>query len=57
MPQPGQDVPDDCDARLVVLGVDHADSKDPSCAAETAAKAIFEARGKRRALDSQRLHS
>jgi hypothetical protein len=45
MPQSGQDVPDDLDARLVVLGVDHPYSKEPSCAAETAAKAIFESRG------------
>jgi predicted AAA+ superfamily ATPase len=45
MPQSGQDVPDDLDARLVVLGVDHAYSKEPGCAAETAAKAIFESRG------------
>ena len=45
MPQSGQDVPDDLDARLVVLGVDHPFSKEPSCPAETAAKAIFEARG------------
>jgi predicted AAA+ superfamily ATPase len=45
MPQSGQDVPDDLDARLVVLGVDHAYSKEPSCAAETAAKSIFESRG------------
>jgi predicted AAA+ superfamily ATPase len=45
MPQSGQDVPDDLDARLVVLGVDHPYSKEPSCPAETAAKGIFEARG------------
>jgi hypothetical protein len=45
MPQSGQDVPDDLDARLVVLRVDHAYSKEPGCAAETAAKAIFESRG------------
>ena len=45
MPQSGQDVPDDLDARLVVLGVDHPYSKEPYCPAETAAKAIFEARG------------
>ena len=45
MPQSGQDVPDDLDARLVVLGVDHPYSKEPSSAAETAAKAIFESRG------------
>ena len=45
MPQSGQDVADDSDARLVVLGVDHAYSREPSCAAEIAAKAIFELRG------------
>ena len=45
MPQSGQDVPDDLDARLVVLAVDHPYSKEPSCPAETAAKGIFEARG------------
>ena len=45
MPQSGQDVPDDLDARLVVLGVDHPYSKEPGSAAETAAKAILESRG------------
>jgi hypothetical protein len=45
MPQSGQDVPDDLDARLVVLGVDHPYSKEPGSAAETAAKAILEMRG------------
>jgi len=45
MPQSGQDVPDDLDARLVVLAVDHPYSKEPSCPAEKAAKGIFEARG------------
>jgi predicted AAA+ superfamily ATPase len=45
MPQSGQDVPDDLDARLVVLRIDHPYSKEPSCAAEAAAKAIFELRG------------
>jgi hypothetical protein len=45
MPQSGQDVPDDFDARLVVLGVDHPYSKELSCPAEIAANAIFEARG------------
>jgi hypothetical protein len=45
MPQSGQDVPDDLDARLVVLRVDHAYSKGPNSAAETAAKAILESRG------------
>ena len=37
--------PDDLDARLVVLGVDHAYSREPGSAAETAAKAILETRG------------
>ena len=45
LPQSGQDVPDDLDARLVVLGVDHPYSKEPGSAAETAAKAILESRG------------
>jgi predicted AAA+ superfamily ATPase len=45
MPKSGQDVPDDLDARLVVLGVDHAYSKDSGSEAEVAAKAILESRG------------
>jgi len=45
MPQSGQDVPDDLDARLVVLGIDHAYSKEGNSAAEVAAKAILETRG------------
>ncbi len=45
MPGTSADVPDDLDARLVVLGVDHAYSKEPDNAAETAAKGIFEKRG------------
>ena len=45
IPGTSADVPDDLDARLVVLGVDHAYSKEPNSAAETAAKAIFETRG------------
>jgi len=45
MPHAGQDVPDEMDARLVALGIDHAYSKEPGNAAETAAKAIFESRG------------
>jgi hypothetical protein len=45
MPGTSADVPDGLDARLVVLGVDHAYSKEPDNAAETAAKAIFETRG------------
>jgi predicted AAA+ superfamily ATPase len=46
-PLPGSsaDVPDDTDARLVVLGVDHLYSKDPGNAAQAAAKAILESRG------------
>ncbi len=45
MPQSGQDVPDDMDSRLVVLGVNTPYSKEPDSAAEVAAKAIFESRG------------
>ncbi len=45
MPQSGQDVPDDLDARLVVLGVDHPYSKEPGSAAQVSAKAILESRG------------
>ncbi|MBU2602478.1 MAG: DUF499 domain-containing protein [Actinobacteria bacterium] len=45
LPQSSQDVPDDTDARLVVLGPDHAYSKEPGSAAETAARAILESRG------------
>ena len=42
-------MPDDLDARLVVLGVDHAYSKEPDSAAETAAKAILRRAATRRA--------
>ncbi len=45
MPQSGQDVPDDLDARLVVLSIDHAYSKEPGNAGEVAAKALLELRG------------
>ncbi len=45
LPHTGQDVPDDLDARLVVLGIDHPYSKEPGGAGETAAKAILESRG------------
>lgn len=45
MPQTGADVPDDLDARLVVLGVNHPYSKEGNSAAEIAAKAILETRG------------
>ena len=45
LPQSGQDVPDDLDARLVVLGSDTPYSKEKGNPAETAAKAILESRG------------
>src|SRR5205814_1234724 len=45
MPQSGQDVADDLDARLVVLSVDYAYTKELGNAAEAAAKAILESRG------------
>jgi predicted AAA+ superfamily ATPase len=45
MPASGADVPDDLDARLVVLGVAHPYSRQGGSAAELAARAIFERRG------------
>ena len=45
LPPSGQDVPDDLDARLVVLGSDTPYSKEKGNLAETAAKAILESRG------------
>ena len=45
LPQSGQDVPDDLDARLVVLGSDTPYSKEQGNPAETAAQAILESRG------------
>ncbi|MCP5148712.1 MAG: ATP-binding protein [Pseudomonadales bacterium] len=45
MPASGSDVPDDLDARLVVLGVNHLYSKEGNSPAEVAAKAILETRG------------
>ena len=45
LPQSGADVPDDMDARLVVLSIDHPYSKDPTNKAEAAATAILESRG------------
>ena len=45
LPQSGQDVPDDFDARLVVLGIDYPYGKDAANPATTAAKAILENRG------------
>jgi predicted AAA+ superfamily ATPase len=45
LPGTSADVPDDLDARLVVLGIDHFYSKEPDSPAVKAAKAIFENRG------------
>ena len=45
LPRSGQDVPDDRDARLVVLGIDTPCSRERGNPAETAAKAILESRG------------
>jgi predicted AAA+ superfamily ATPase len=45
LPHSGADVPDDYDARLVVLPSEHAYSRESGNAAETAAKAILESRG------------
>ncbi len=45
MPQTGSDVPDDLDARLVVLGTEHPHSREAGSPAELAAKAILENRG------------
>ncbi len=45
LPQNGADVPDDLDARLVVLAINHPYSKEGSSAAEVAARAILETRG------------
>ncbi len=45
LPRSGADVPDDRDARLVVLPIDYPCSKDPDNPAVTAAKEILESRG------------
>src|SRR5581483_4437229 len=45
LPRSSADVPDDLDARLVVLGPEHHYSKEPGCPALVAARAIFEFRG------------
>jgi predicted AAA+ superfamily ATPase len=44
-PQSGADVPDDMDARLVVLGIEHPYSKDVANKAQAAAIAILQQRG------------
>ena len=45
LPQSGLDVPDEPDARLVVLGTDHPCSKEKNSPAQAAAMAILESRG------------
>ncbi len=45
MPRSGADVPDDRDARLVVLPAEHPYSREPHSAAETVAQAVLESRG------------
>ena len=45
LPRSGADVPDDLDARLVVLSAEHPYSRESGNAAEAAAKAILESRG------------
>src|SRR6266568_2671407 len=45
MPGSSADVPDELDARLVVLSVDHAYVKEAGCPAEVAARAILTTRG------------
>ena len=45
LPRSGADVPDDLDARLVVLPAEHPYTKEAGNAAETAARAILESRG------------
>ncbi len=45
MPRAGSDVPDDLDARLVVLGAEQPYSREPGNPAEVVAKAILETRG------------
>lgn len=44
-PHGGQDIPDDRDTRLVVLGVDHPYMREPDSNAELEAKRILESRG------------
>lgn len=45
MPQSGADVPDDMDARLVILGTEHPYSREPNNKAQMAAAAILQSRG------------
>jgi predicted AAA+ superfamily ATPase len=46
LPRSGADVPDDLDARLVVLPPEHPYGKEPGSPAESAARDILESRGK-----------
>ncbi len=54
LPQSGQDVPDDLDARLVVLRTDHPYSKEPGSAAEVGRQGDFRVAGKHATPLSQR---
>jgi predicted AAA+ superfamily ATPase len=45
LPRSGADVPDDLDARMVVLPAEHTYTKEAGSAAERAARAILESRG------------
>ena len=45
LPQSGADVPDDIDARLVVLDIEHPHSRDAGSVAQAFAQAILESRG------------
>src|SRR5207244_1025097 len=45
LPRSGADVPDDLDARLLVLPAEHPYTKEPGNAAENAGRAILESRG------------
>ncbi|MEW6072554.1 MAG: Swt1 family HEPN domain-containing protein [Planctomycetota bacterium] len=45
LPESAADVPEDPDARLVVLGTDHPYGKEPGSPAETRARALLESRG------------
>ena len=45
LPRSGADVPDDLDARLVVLPAEHTYTREAGSAAETAARAMLESRG------------
>jgi hypothetical protein len=45
LPRNSADVPDDLDARLVVLGIEHSHNREPGSGAQMAAKEILENRG------------